>query len=102
MNNVKGSKENEEDYKIDFDRITELIEKYKNEKIQGKIKGYTEEQTKVVFITPFFKALGWNTENRKNRNDSVSYEENIAGKRSDYGFSINGITKFYLEAKSIL
>ncbi len=101
MNNVKGSKENEEDYKIDFDRIAELIEKYKDEKTQGKIKGYTEEQTKVVFITPFFKALGWNTENRQNHNDSVSYEENIAGKRSDYGFSINGITKFYLEAKSL-
>ena len=100
MNNVKGSKENE-DYKIDFDRIAELIEKYKSEKTQGKIKGYTEEQTKVVFITPFFKALGWNAENRQNRNDSVSYEENIAGKRSDYGFSINGITKFYLEAKSL-
>jgi type I restriction-modification system DNA methylase subunit len=101
MNNVKGSKENEEDYKIDFDRIAELIEKYKSEKTQDKIKGYTEEQTKVVFITPFFKALGWNTENRQNHNDSVSYEENIAGKRSDYGFSINGITKFYLEAKSL-
>ncbi len=100
MNNVKDSKENE-DYKIDFDRIAELIEKYKSEKTQGKIKGYTEEQTKVVFITPFFKALGWNTENRQNHNDSVSYEENIAGKRSDYGFSINGITKFYLEAKSL-
>ena len=100
MNNIKDSKENE-DYKIDFDRIAELIEKYKSEKTQGKIKGYTEEQTKVVFITPFFKALGWNTENRQNHNDSVSYEENIAGKRSDYGFSINGITKFYLEAKSL-
>ena len=37
MNNVKGSKENEEDYKIDFDRIAELIEKYKSEKTQGKI-----------------------------------------------------------------
>jgi len=101
MNNVRGSKENEESYKIDFDRIAELIEKYKNEKKQGKIKGYTEEQTKVVFITPFFKALGWNTENRQNHNDSVSYEENIAGKRSDYGFSISGITKFYLEAKTL-
>lgn len=95
------STEDEENYKIDFERITELIKKYNDDKSEGKIKKYTEEQTKAVFITPFLKALGWNTENRQNRNDSVSYEENIAGKRSDYGFSISGITKFYLEAKSL-
>ena len=40
-------------------------------------------------------------EYRHNRNDSVSYEENTARKGSDYGSSISGITKFYLEAKSL-
>ena len=89
------------DYGINFKRVKELISKYEEIKKSDKLSKYNEEQTKVVFITPFFKALGWNTENRQNQNDSVSYEENIAGKRSDYGFSINGITKFYLEAKSL-
>jgi type II restriction/modification system DNA methylase subunit YeeA len=98
---MTSSEDDSYDYKIDFERVEELIEKYKSDKIAGKIKDYSEEETKVVFITPLFKALGWNTENRKNHIDSVSYEENIAGKRSDYGFSIGGISKFFLEAKSL-
>ena len=88
-------------YNIDFDEIRELVENYKQKKELGQFRGYKEEASKNNFITPLFRALGWNTENKVNRNDSVSYEENISGKRSDYGFSINGIAKFYLEAKSL-
>ena len=90
-----------ENYNIDFNEIRELVKNYREKKESYGFKGYKEEATKNNFITPLFRALGWNTENRPNRNDSVSYEENISGKRSDYGFSINGITKFYLEAKSL-
>ena len=90
-----------EEYNIDFNEIRELVENYKQKKESNEFRGYKEEATKNNFITPLFRALGWNTENKVNRNDSVSYEENISGKRSDYGFSINGITKFYLEAKSL-
>ena len=90
-----------EKYIIDFEGIKELIESYEQKKRSGELRRYNEETTKNNFITPLFRALGWNTENRVNRNDSVSYEENISGKRSDYGFSLNSIIKFYLEAKSL-
>jgi len=48
-----------------------------------------------------FEALGWNVSNRGKRNDSISAEETISKKRVDYGFRINGIPKFFLEAKSL-
>jgi len=35
------------------------------------------------------------------KNDSISAEETISKKTVDYGFRINGIPKFFLEAKSI-
>ena len=73
--------------------ITKLIEKYARE----KGKKYNEEATKNDFILPLFKILGWNTED----SNEVSKEENISGKRVDYGFRIDGIPKFFLEAKSL-
>ena len=73
--------------------ITKLIEKYNRE----KGKRYNEEATKNDFILPLFKILGWNTED----SNEVSKEENISGKRVDYGFRIDGIPKFFLEAKGL-
>ncbi|MEM3573950.1 MAG: N-6 DNA methylase [Nitrososphaeria archaeon] len=89
------------DYKIDFNRIKELISKYENIKKSSEIKRYNEEMTKKDFILPLFEALGWNVSNRANKDSSVSAEETISKKRVDYGFRINGIPKFYLEAKSL-
>lgn len=57
----------------------------------------TEEETKKDFLLPLFKALNWNTEDSR----EVSAEETISKKRVDYGFRINGIPKFFLEAKAI-
>ncbi len=73
--------------------ITRLIEKYNRE----KGKKYNEEATKNDFILPLFKILGWNVED----SNEVSKEENISGKRVDYGFRIDGIPKFFLEAKGL-
>ena len=73
--------------------ITQLIERYNSE----KGKRYNEEATKNDFILPLFKILGWNVEN----SNEVSKEENISGKRVDYGFRIDGIPKFFLEAKGL-
>ena len=86
---------------IDFERIIELISKYEQIKRSGEIKKYNEESTKKDFILPLFEALGWNVYNRGKRNDSISAEETISKKRVDYGFRINGIPKFFLEAKSL-
>ena len=98
MNEPVPSKEN---YNIDFESVVGLISKYERRKRSGEIKRLGEADTREDFISPLFKALGWNMENKLNRNDSVSKEENIAGKRSDYSFRINGIPKFFLEAKSL-
>ena len=60
--------------------ITKLIERYNQE----KNKRYNEEATKNDFILPLFRILGWNVED----SNEVSKEENISGKRVDYGFRI--------------
>ena len=95
------TKKPNDDYNINFERISELVTKYEQIKKSGEIRKYNEESTKKDFILPLFEALGWNTSNRAKRNDSISAEETISKKRVDYGFRINGIPKFYLEAKSL-
>ncbi|MGC8622253.1 MAG: Eco57I restriction-modification methylase domain-containing protein, partial [Caldisphaera sp.] len=91
----------ERNYNIDFEMIKELISKYEQIKKSGEIKRYNEESTKKDFILPLFEALGWNVYNRGSKDNSVSAEETISKKRVDYGFRINGIPKFFLEAKSL-
>ncbi|MCL4362773.1 N-6 DNA methylase [Candidatus Parvarchaeota archaeon] len=82
---------------IDKDKIKQLVDKYYSLEKEGKLKDYNEEMTKKDFILPLFKSLGWDTENSK----EVSAEETIKNKRVDYGFKIEGIPKFFLEAKSL-
>ena len=76
--------------------IRELINKYSNLSTQI-IKRYNEENTKKDFILPLFKLLGWDTENYS----EVAAEEKASGKRVDYAFKIEGVSRFYLEAKSL-
>ena len=64
---------------------------------EGRIGKYNEEMTKKDFILPLFDALGWNTVDSR----EVSAEERVSKQRVDYGFRINGIPKFFLEAKSL-
>lgn len=79
-------------------KIAELIKKYEVAKSSGQDKKYTEEETKKDFILPLFQALGWDVYNKT----EVSAEEHIKSSgRVDYGFYINGRTKFYLEAKPL-
>jgi methylase of polypeptide subunit release factors len=81
---------------IDTEKIKELISRYNQLKSSGKIADYNEERTKKDFILPLFQALGWKTDT-----DEVTAEETISKGRVDYGFYIDGIPKFYLEAKSL-
>jgi len=77
--------------------IKKLVEKYNRVAEEKRINQYNEEMTKKDFILPLFHALGWNTED----SSEVSAEEKISKKRADYSFRINGIPKFFLEAKPI-
>jgi type I restriction-modification system DNA methylase subunit len=77
--------------------IRNLIDKYNKVVEEKRVSKYNEEMTKKDFILPLFRALGWNTED----SSEVTAEEKISKKRVDYGFRINGIPKFFLEAKSL-
>lgn len=62
-----------------------------------QIKEYNEENTKKDFILPLFRALGWATEDRR----EVTAEDKVSRRRVDYAFRIDGIPKFFLEAKPL-
>ncbi|MBU3958224.1 MAG: N-6 DNA methylase [Nanoarchaeota archaeon] len=76
-------------------QIKELVDKYNN--IAGEGRTLNEEATKNDFILKLFCIIGWNVDD----SSEVSKEEKIYKKRVDYGFRINGIPKFFLEAKSL-
>ena len=77
--------------------VQKLIEKYDTVVKEKRVNIYNEEMTKKDLILPLFRALGWYTED----STEVTAEEKISKKRVDYGFRINGIPKFMLEAKKL-
>jgi hypothetical protein len=81
-----------------------LITKFEKDRDHYLSKGYLEAQVRVDFINPFFKALGWDIENRAQkppheRDVIVELSPETTG-RPDYNFRINGATKFFVEAKA--
>lgn len=69
---------------------------------------YNETQARVDFISPLFKALGWDVDNIKGlpqdlreviHEDSVDVGEEKLSKKPDYAFRIARQRKFYVEAK---
>ncbi|MBI4738332.1 N-6 DNA methylase [Candidatus Woesearchaeota archaeon] len=66
----------------------ELLKRY------GKGK---EANTKKDFIEPLFEALNWMVRD----SSEVSAEEAVVGGEVDYGFFVDGISKFFVEAKPI-
>ncbi len=81
-------------------QIKELLEKYDKVVEEKRFGKYTEADTKAEFIEPLFEALGWDVRN-KTHPDEVTREETISKGRVDYSFRINGIPKFFLEAKAL-
>ena len=79
--------------------ITKLIEKYQRLAESGKIKDFNEAQTVNEFILPLFSFLGWDIHNINA--DEVTPEETISRGRVDGAFRIDGIPKFFLEAKAM-
>jgi len=86
-------------YKLEQSKqlIATLVEKYRRVISENRASFYNEEMTKKDFILPLFRALKWDVEN----SSEVTAEEKISKKRVDYGFRINGIPKFMLEAKKL-
>lgn len=88
-------------FKVSVER---LVRRFDADKTHYLSKGYSEAQARVDFITPFFKALGWDVENEEGhphhaREVVVEAPEDTQG-RPDYGFRVSGQTKFFVEAKA--
>ena len=78
-------------------QITILLDRYKHLKEETPdVKSKDEEKTKTKLIRPLFEhVLGWNFE------EDVTAEEKISRGWVDYGFRINDVPKFFLEAKGL-
>ncbi|GAB4480614.1 MAG: hypothetical protein OHK0057_34310 [Thermoflexibacter sp.] len=88
------------------EKIRELIEKFESHKEYFKTLEYNETQTRKDFIAPFFRALGWDIDNKKGKLESyrdVKLEDKIRvsgrTKSPDYAFNVNGKRTFFVEAK---
>ncbi|MBM4066841.1 MAG: hypothetical protein FJ266_14605, partial [Planctomycetes bacterium] len=79
--------------------ISSLVVKYQRLVDTGKLKDYNEAQTVNEFILPMFQFLGWDIHNL--HADEVTPEERISKGRVDWAFRIDGIPKFFLEAKAL-
>ena len=64
---------------------------------EGKIRTFTEADTRRVFVLPLFHALGWDVYSR----EEVAEEVKAASGRVDYVFRLHGVAQFYLEAKAL-
>ena len=85
--------------------LEKLIGKFQAERDYYLSGDYLEAQARVDFVTPFFKALGWDMENEAGlphhqREVMVERGESEATGRPDYNFRIGGQTKFFVEAKA--
>ncbi|HMD85755.1 MAG TPA: N-6 DNA methylase [Terriglobia bacterium] len=85
--------------------LEKLIRKFEGDQQHYSSKDYLEAQARTDFLTPFFKALGWDVENEAgllhhDREVLVERGDMEATGRPDYNFRIGGQTKFYVEAKA--
>ncbi|MBM4136032.1 MAG: hypothetical protein FJ241_04285 [Nitrospira sp.] len=86
------------------EKLQTLVTKFEKDRTHYLSKGYLEAQVRIDFINPFFKALGWDIENKAQkppheRDVIVELSPETTG-RPDYNFRINGVTKFFIEAKA--
>ncbi len=77
-------------------KVAKLVNDYRKVISEGRLKSYNEADTKKNFIEPLFKALGWKVDS-----EEVTAEDRASKGRVDYGFRMNGILQFVLEAKPL-
>ncbi|MBA7529424.1 hypothetical protein ES705_21622 [subsurface metagenome] len=89
-----------------YKTLEKLIERF-DDHIDTYKKGYyNETQTRVDYINPFFKALGWDIDNEQGLAEAyreVIHEDKIkiggTTKAPDYCFTVYGQRKFFVDAK---
>jgi hypothetical protein len=83
---------------MDTEAIRKLAERYKALTPQER-RRHNEAQTRKDFIDALFAGLGWDVHGVE-RNE-VDVETHVSGGRADYAFKIDGVVRFYLEAKKL-
>lgn len=76
-------------------QIAALVDRYRH--LSATKRRLTEQETRLSFILPLFRALGWDDQNPA----EVSAEEQISRGFVDFGFYLNGAPVFYLETKKL-
>ncbi|MBL7104984.1 MAG: N-6 DNA methylase [Bacteroidales bacterium] len=89
-----------------YKKIAQLVERFSEHVEEYKRGNYNEHQTRVDYINPFFKALGWDMDNEQGFAEAyreVIHEDKIkvggTTKAPDYGFTLFGQRKFFVDAK---
>ncbi len=77
-----------------YAEIEKLVTNFKNLPAAQR-KGMNEMQTRLGYILPLFKALGWDTSNI----NEVSPEEKVSRGWVDFSFRIGNTPRFFLETK---
>src|SRR3990172_7802048 len=80
----------------DLDDIQRLISQYQPLSLAQR-RSYNEAQTRITFIDPLFRALGWDLQDPA----QVQVERSIVSGRADYAFKLGGSVRFYVEAKKL-
>lgn len=75
--------------------IAALVESYRA--LPPAARRANEQETRLRFILPLFRALGWDDQNPA----EVSAEEQISRGYADFGFYLNGAPVLYLETKRL-
>ena len=95
------------DYENSKKQINKLVEEFKENEHYYTSNKFDEENTKVKFISKFFKILGWDVDNDEGsdpRFADVEFEDSIKingkSKAPDYCFRFWGEKKFFVEAKA--
>lgn len=90
-----------------YQNITELVERFSDQKESYKKQDYNETLVRRDFIDPFFKSLGWDIDNSQGYAEAyreVIHEDRVkigsATKAPDYSFRLPGGKRlFFVEAK---
>ena len=77
-----------------YNEIDRLVKNFKGMPASQR-KGMNEMQTRLGFILPMFKALGWDTSNI----NEVTPEEKVSRGWVDFSFRLGNVPRFFLETK---
>ena len=77
-----------------YTEVERLVKSFKDMPASQR-RGMNEMQTRLGYILPLFKALGWDTSNI----NEVSPEEKVSRGWVDFSFRIGNVPRFFLETK---